>query len=1531
MSKLFKFIGRFIGISFEWILVLFIAFAFFIRTSQFQTFLAQQLAAYLSKELNTTIQIDKVAIIFFDRVALDGVLILDQQADTLLSVSTVYANFDEINLADNSYRIGKTELEKGVSHISKDQRNGEFNFQFLVDYFKSDKPKPEKPPLKLNLDVIGLNDVSIKYDDNQIKAKPYGIDYSHLNLANVKVELSAFNFDNDLIGLHIDNLIAKEKCGLNIQKWNSDIEVSPKGIKLDNVAIITPFSNISIKKFHLLTKNYSSFQSFSDSVIFDAEILKSNISSNDLALFVPQMEGMTQKFSIQTKIKSTLNKLKIENLEFKTGKKTHLKGSFQLPDFNNIKASRSKQQIASAYFDFEDLRNIRFPKTLRNPFAGIDKTISSNLFVKLKDFIFEGTTNNFKLKFNAIQTANGTLSFCDGIQLNTNDNFKSFDFHPINSKKPMLSADRLNLKAITGSSQLGIFTGDIRLDGEIGGKEKVKLSNIFANIKRLDLINYPFQSITIENSSFVEETINGIVKIADPNLKANFKGTIDIGKVEKANCTLDIFEANLEPLHLTKTTGSRLQSKFKIDVSGFDPSKINGLIQAEAFKYSETNKSFSDSMITLNISDIAAGKKYELISTLADINISGKVNFQTIAGDLISQFNKVFPSDITGLAQNKIKSKKPSQFSYYVDLKKINDFLAIFVPDFYILGKTKINGKYDGLEEVFQVDIDAEKVKYQDFVFQNLKAKQSLLQELVTADYNVQNLELSDSIHLETVHFNTNGTQRNLESYISWDTLTPNTSFINWNTTLSGKNKLDFKLKPSFFAINKLRWDIEKESDIGIDAQQVFIRNLKLQRGKQIISLNGALSKNISDKLTYKLKSIDLEDISQFLGSQTKLKGIVNGYGSLSAFYTNLTYTGDLFIDGLHVNEAEIGNIFILSDWNKLRESIEMEGDLTFRGNKTCQFEGDYFTNREKNSIDFDINFKNTDIQFAQDFLDSNTVTNLKGTLLGTINIAGTPSDPKVKGDVELNNGNVKIGLLGANFGLNGIISISDNLIYINKMKLSDEFTGKGIVEGRIIHNNFSNWNYRMNIDLAPNSFSLNQNLSDRFLIMNTTYKEGEIYHGTAFVKGSATIYGTTKETTIDVDVTTKKGSSLYFPMYGRADLKEDQSFITFKKKVNASNDNSNIKEEVKNNHALIMDLNFRVTPDAKMKIIFNDKTNDEITASGSGDINMKINRIGDLTMNGIYTIKEGKYNFAMGPVYRQEFLIDEGGTIAWKGDPAEATLDVKTRIDVTANLAELSPNEINNTSNSRQKVNCYLLLTEKLSAPKINFDIRAPKADETGKALVTRITSDADELNRQFISLIFWKRFQPLKGTVTAGGSAALDLVTNQINSLLSQISNDYRMGVNMDKDDITKESTYEFGVSKGFLDDRLVISGSFGVESNTSNGTGAQNTLIGDVNLEYLLNESGTVRVNVFNESNDNSIIKDKNLGLFTQGAGFNYQEEFDNFGNFKLGQYFLDIFRAKDHKKYPVKRKKQQTPVPTLNEPTGSIINNSKKKYN
>ncbi|MBU2019779.1 MAG: hypothetical protein KJ941_09045, partial [Bacteroidetes bacterium] len=94
------------------------------------------------------------------------------------------------------------------------------------------------------------------------------------------------------------------------------------------------------------------------------------------------------------------------------------------------------------------------------------------------------------------------------------------------------------------------------------------------------------------------------------------------------------------------------------------------------------------------------------------------------------------------------------------------------------------------------------------------------------------------------------------------------------------------------------------------------------------------------------------------------------------------------------------------------------------------------------------------------------------------------------------------------------------------------------------------------------------------------------------------------------------------------------------------------------------------------------------------------------------------------------------------------------------------------------------------------------------------------------------------------------------------------------------------------------------------------SQSYLIGDVNLEYLLNEAGTFRVNIFNESNQNRIIQDNSTGMFKQGIGLQYQEDFNNFHNFKAVQYFLDFFRLKGNKRYPIKKKRQQTAVPPSN---------------
>ncbi|MFA6484608.1 MAG: translocation/assembly module TamB domain-containing protein, partial [Bacteroidales bacterium] len=58
----------------------------------------------------------------------------------------------------------------------------------------------------------------------------------------------------------------------------------------------------------------------------------------------------------------------------------------------------------------------------------------------------------------------------------------------------------------------------------------------------------------------------------------------------------------------------------------------------------------------------------------------------------------------------------------------------------------------------------------------------------------------------------------------------------------------------------------------------------------------------------------------------------------------------------------------------------------------------------------------------------------------------------------------------------------------------------------------------------------------------------------------------------------------------------------------------------------------------------------------------------------------------------------------------------------------------------------------------------------------------------------------------------------------------------------------------------------------------TTSTNQLVGDVEVEYKIKESGKVRVKAFTRANDHLLYE---YAPYTQGVGLFYREEFDTFG--------------------------------------------------
>lgn len=1536
MTKVFKIIGRILGISIEWFLILLILFAFAIRTSPVQTYLAQKATDFLSKELETTFKVDAVSIVFIDRVALDGVLVLDQKKDTLAYIKTLYITLDELNLDKNFVRLDHAELDGGTIHLSREKETGDFNYWFITDYFDSGKKKKGGEPIDLFLNSIQLSDINFKYDDFRKGYSTYGMDYDHISVKNVNLTATNFSSKDGSFKATIENLSAEERCGFQLKKLSAKVDISGEGLKLTDVSIISPLSDIKASKFCLLLDEMEDFQYFEDSVDFDAKLLKSNVSLKDVSYFASALEGMDQMVEISGIVTNKVKNLKIRDLNLKTGKKTVIRGTINLPDFREFNKAFFSEKIDYAYVSLADLKKIRMPNSAEDPYLSFDEYLERLGNFQATDLRLDGFYSQFVVSADQFRTDLGNIRMDNGVMFTENKRSGSYFFEKSKAGEYDVKIEHFQLGRFLNDPNFGSVDGIFSLSGEAFSLADIHFNLIEGELNRFDYMDYAYEDILISKGQFVDNKFMAKIEVNDDNLNLVYDGFIDFNGNQHMSFSIDLTKAMLEQLGITREDSTSLTSNFSVDIFGKNANSMSGSVTMNGMLYKEGAREIRIPSLTVSVTRGKLEDQFIINSELAEVDLRGKIDFTTLVGDFMDQFQKVFPS----IVETKVKKKKrggtPSYFDYEITTHDLDDFLAIFAPELRIKPHTTLSGHYDGRDSEFNMTLLSDEIDYQQMRFEGISLYQNLGAEEIAADYKVKNFSYSDSVKLQDVHFKTRGTQGLLNSELSWNPGSTNESLIVWETNIVDNKHLNITLRPSYFSVNEQRWEIENQSDLTITENEIHIAKFKVERKEQYISVDGCISRNDADKLNFNISDIDLTELGTLIGSSVKMEGKVNAWGYISNPYTNLTYIGDAAIQSLYINDEEVGDIFMQSQWNKASESVGLMGDLLYRGNQTFRFDGSYFLEKEKDNLDFNLLFDQTDLQFTNAFMDPDVVNNIHGLINGSLKVTGSAERPIVEGDLNLVGGNAKMELLGVNFGFDGKISADEYGFYIDNMPVSDEEGNTGSLIGSVYHNNFSDWNFDLQFDLE-NDMMLNNtpfasfmpfNTMDKFLVLNTEYKEGDYYYGKAYVTGTANIFGYADNIEITVDLQSKKGTFINFPMYGASELEEEGGFITFKQK----GDPNALLTPAIDFTGVDLDLNFRVTPDAKLKIIFNELTGDEITATGSGDMAIKLDNLGDLTMDGTFKVKGGVYNFTMGPI-KQPFQIEEGGTIAWTGDPYNATLDIKTYCDVNADIRQISPNELQTSSQNNQngqnnrndRIMCYLGLTESLMKPTISFDIKAPRADETEKALLARVTGDPDELNKQFFSLMVMKRFQPLKGLEGTGLASVSELAQNQINSMLSQVSKDYKMNVNLDANETTGEKAYEFGLSKGFLDDRLILTGSFGVETQTSGQDAKKSSasgLMGDVSLEYLLNESGTFRINVFNESNDNNVIQEKTI-QFTQGAGVHYQEDFDNFNNFKLAQSFLDIFRSKQNKKYPIKRKKQQTPVPTSSHDSNYFV--------
>lgn len=505
---------------------------------------------------------------------------------------------------------------------------------------------------------------------------------------------------------------------------------------------------------------------------------------------------------------------------------------------------------------------------------------------------------------------------------------------------------------------------------------------------------------------------------------------------------------------------------------------------------------------------------------------------------------------------------------------------------------------------------------------------------------------------------------------------------------------------------------------------------------------------------------------------------------------------------------------------------------------------------------------------------------NVRGVVSGDVHLGGTFKNLQTNGTLYLKQAALGVPYFNTDYGLapETKILVSQNRFDIPKTTITDTYEGTtGNLYGSVTHKNFSNWVFDLTLD------------SDNIMVLNTENSEDAYFYGKGFAAGVFKIMGPIEDMSIDVDITTKKGTQFKIPFSNPLNV-GSQSFITYVGKGAFDyieiNPEALEDEELKPLGGLDISIEAKITADALVQLVMDETVGDIISGRGVGDLRINIPHDGDMEMYGTVEIANGDYLFTMRNLINKKFSIIPGGKISWNGDPYEALIDMKARYTTRTTLTGFVTN---NYDGQRVQVDLLMDLKGAVTNPNISFQILLPNSNPSYQEELNNRLSDPDKLNQQAFSLLiinsFWSETIATESNFIDQGvsSNTMQMAAAQFTNFIAQGLGDY-IDISVGYNTATNQQLsdeLEVGVSKNFFDDRITVNSKIDVPVGTSAPNSSQN-FTGDIEVVYKITRDGRIRAKAFNRSNQDNPTLDK-LSPYTQGVGIFYQTSFNKFNEF------------------------------------------------
>jgi len=1294
-------------------------------------------------------------------------------------------------------------------------------------------------------------------------------DNNHIDINHLTGRLTDFVLDKDTLTTGIHNLSAKEKNALNILKMNGQVVQEDSVFNIKDLKIVTPDSKYNIKlKTTVSPTNYNVLRNKEISLAM--ELNCGNWKEVDYFYpFIDSLDVLSDNFrnyayNLNTSLHGTLDSLIIDDFDFNILDSVKINTSgfvCGLAGNDNLRLNFHFSQLLASKTDMEQMFFKPFPDS--NFLMPEYLKISGDMGIENDKYEFAGdvSSNVGVVKIN---------------NLKLNEDLSMFDAG--------ISANLYNLQSITDA---GINSSAFQLSASFEGDSLyVANGNISLHIDSCTYNEYNYKNIDIKG-----ELSGGKYGVrfvsSDPGFDATVESNGTLSEKEQ-NIFIDMNIGNMD-LHklnlFEDTLALKSQSTFAVNIREDSLFNVSAKVQSLDLSYSDTV--YKMHPVTLSFGTCDTNTFLHLESYFYHLNF--------IAGDYFPDF----VTSVSGLPEYYLADTTIStagfslpEFSLKGNLKYPEVFARLFFPGLPSFESLSVDGSYNSGKDEIDVRLLIPGLKYNSLYSDSL----ALFVSGDSNELNYKGIAAFRTDDLLTGEIGLSGQFKNSELI---STLMYNDKFDNQYLNLTVRidtsaNNMVISLIQDSLIFSYDNWHVNPENVVIIGTNSISFNKFDLSSGGQEISINSIPGKD-EDNFGLRLNDFKLGSLEGLFALDTIVSGTANADFKFYNVFSDFSVNGDLTISNMDLYDFDAGKLkltdFVLDD-------TVLKGKLAITGEKEDVSVNAHMGLADVNNpLLIDMNIKSFDIDDFN-YILADYINDAKGTLTGSIKIAGNVENPVFNGIVSFKNAGVGINSINNYFILgNEKITVKNNVIDFNELSITNKKGQKAKVIGKVSFG-------------AGNPVYSNLMIkTDNMEIINSSADDNELIFGMLKAQADVELKGTPDKMNIDADVDVDSETDLTYIFPDGLYINDNSGIVRFGKfqydsLIARESPGENLFYSIESLNDAKVRVNIK--NGARFKLFFDKGGSDYLDASINGSMNYIVYE-GTTGISGMFTVEDGTLHYSIPLVTVEDFTLEPGSYFTMSNDIYNPHLNIIASAKVRASTKSLMPDY-----DKVMTFKVLLYMIGDLNDVKLRFDISTNTNDAIVSARLSQLTDEERNING--LNLLVRGSFIISVHGDEAGSSTMLDsqidkFYTSQLNHLISDNVRfvDLNFDVQSFRDynssgDLVFKRNYYYNIGKSLIHNRVRINykGSLGFTSDLKAEQVNSSFVQNELEAEIKITKDGTFRGVLFRKDKYEGLLEGE---ILETGGGLKIKKSFYSFKD----MFTRDLEKKAEKEK--AKKKKEQ----------------------